>query len=730
MDDFVPTQELQLTIRAAIAAPPSGADFARQLRRTVLQHGREIGAVRRARMRLAWGAALVLLISAMAGILIAGPQNVVSALQKLFGYLPGIGIVEPGIVRVLAEPVIVERGGITVTLEKVVADSTHTTVVYTAEGISAATANSNGTGGTICGGAGRVHLPDGTDLAFGGGGGWGGSSAYQYTLKFAAFPTGVNDAEFLIPCLMEMTPGQAPEDWRIPFRLAPAPADMTLLPVEVITVPASDADQTPAAMEVASSRGITLSLEKAVALEDGYLLTGRLVWDSTLYSSVLDDMTGWTLTDSDGMDVPFTQQRVLLDSPVEPGSYPWELKTKSKSFRAPLRLSMESAKVMLAKPVVFSFDPGSAPLDGKQWTVNRDLEVLGLPVRILSGQFLSQTGRQGLEFAVRADPGIASLNIGYGTLERQSGFDNPDANSSSDSRRGPEGTILADAWAEAKIIGEVKLSIEQVSFAGPWVAVWNPATAGDATVPSPAAMYGVILSLDKVIELEDGYVLIGSMRWTDPRIDFVSEGLGLWVTDADGNPIPAEWDSADIPVSQVNDPNTVHWAYRIQGKPLHGPLTLSVASVIIGLTDPVPLSFDTGPDPIVRETWDLERELDVLGMPVRFHSAKMISEGVRHGFTLNGSAPSQVLSLQLDLENSPGMIGTPAQHNQCEGGGSGIDVSKLDEPVSISCYVMAEGPIAGGQINLSVKFVTLAGNWKVVWNPPAVLDAQMTTPMP
>ncbi len=134
MNDYFPPPEFLLQIESAVAMTPPREEFTRGLRERLRVRGFALLARNRMRVRLAWGLAVVLVLLA-AGILIAGPQNVVSALQQILGYIPGIGIVQPGSIRVLAEPVYVTREGITLTLEQVVADPSQTIVVYKVEGL-------------------------------------------------------------------------------------------------------------------------------------------------------------------------------------------------------------------------------------------------------------------------------------------------------------------------------------------------------------------------------------------------------------------------------------------------------------------------------------------------------------------------------------------------------------------------------------------------------------------
>ncbi|MGD0806831.1 MAG: hypothetical protein ABSA10_05105 [Anaerolineales bacterium] len=490
MSEYFPSPEWLQQMHSAAAAPSPRDEFVRGLRERLAVRGLALQSRRRVRARLAWGFAVVAILLA-AGVLIAGPQNVVSALQKILGYIPGIGIVQDGSIRVLAEPVTVTREGITLTLEQVVADPTQTIVVYKAEGLSVAVANSNGEGGSLCWKPEVVRLPDGTELAGAGGEGGGWGSGYRSRLIYGAMPPDVNEGTLVVPCIMGMPPGKAPEDWSLPFRLKPAPPDLTVMPV---------------------------------------------------------------------IDLPTPT--------VEP-----------------------------------------SPL---------------------------------------------------------------------------------------------------------------AATAS----PTNAETYGITLSLDRVITLDDGYALLGSVHWQDDRFASVADSLQTIVTDAGGMPIPVERDYDDYGMAQTAEPNATQWAYRIQGKAFHGPLTLTFHSVGVDLQNPVPVQFDTGANPRVGQSWDLNQSLQVMGLPVTLRSAKMIVQGDMQGFEFTVQAPLALRGLALGFEKSAGLVQT--QERCCSSGGG----SAPNQTGMFKTYALTDFSLVGGTINLSVRHVELSGNWSVEWNPPVVEGAPTATALP
>jgi hypothetical protein len=80
--------------------------------------------------------AAVIVTLLVIGIVLMNVPAVRAAIQSWFGYVPGIGLVSEGQIRVLAEPVSVTRDGITLKIEDALVDSNQTTVVYSVENLA------------------------------------------------------------------------------------------------------------------------------------------------------------------------------------------------------------------------------------------------------------------------------------------------------------------------------------------------------------------------------------------------------------------------------------------------------------------------------------------------------------------------------------------------------------------------------------------------------------------
>src|SRR5512133_2929557 len=219
--------------------------------------------------RPAWvlaSAALALALMAAA----YGPQKVVAAFQAILGYIPGIGFVQQDDnTKYLAAPLSVKQDGVTLTVDQAVADVDGVVISYHMEGLPAVKPDE----GVVCVFSdNRVRLPDGKDrLPIG-----GEVIGSKARIEFGPLPAGVNQLTLLVHGEPECP---APIDWSvdIPFGTkAPQPA----LPVAEVTQMASETPKTQAAETVrAKSDDVRMTVEKTVALADGWLITGHMTWD-------------------------------------------------------------------------------------------------------------------------------------------------------------------------------------------------------------------------------------------------------------------------------------------------------------------------------------------------------------------------------------------------------------------------------------------------------------------
>ena len=138
MTEWISSPQFEENVRQSFAVPEIRPEFVDQVYGDLMQR-----AVAKSRkhhpffgLRPAWTVALAILTLAIIGMLAIGPQRVYAEFLKLFGYIPGVGIVDQSNpIRVLAEPVSVTRDGITVTVTSATLTGDRTQIAYRIFGV-------------------------------------------------------------------------------------------------------------------------------------------------------------------------------------------------------------------------------------------------------------------------------------------------------------------------------------------------------------------------------------------------------------------------------------------------------------------------------------------------------------------------------------------------------------------------------------------------------------------
>jgi hypothetical protein len=408
-------------------------------------------------------------------LIVVGPERALAALRGLLGYIPGIGLVdEDGGLRVLAEPVSVEQGGITVTVEQAVLDANQTVVIYSADGIPPEAyareepeqprAGVVLTGPAQCSSTPALRLPDGELLQsqLGGGGGW--SSGYRSRMVYPAIPPDVNEAALLIPCLQDTSPGAAPENWEVGLRFIPAPPDLTAMPVLEIT-------ETPdASVPQAERQGAGLYLEKVIELEDGFILTGTFLQGADFPGARLVGSWLWQeILDINGHTIPFTIPSDLDLIADEPGMFPWAYEIK-KGFADPLTIVFEAVEVEFPVDASFQFDAGQDPNPGQEWELDQTFELAGHVVELVS----ATRHEYSYEFKFQSDTAAFAISIEDSEHTAVGGFGG-----------GQWGNFSAGIeYADPVPTGLLQYHISRIMVrqSGPWTLTWEPP---DGYEPAP-----------------------------------------------------------------------------------------------------------------------------------------------------------------------------------------------------------------------------------------------------
>ncbi len=403
--------------------------------------------------RPAWGltfAALALAITCAA----YGPQNVLAAVKNLIGYIPGIGFVEQDESTLyLARPVSVTQDGVTLTIEQAVADAKGIVVSYHMDGLPEP---KPGETYTCVYSDNRLRLPDGKYRLPTG----GGLTGAQARIEFAPLPAGVKQVT-LVSHGEEGCP--APIDWTVDIplgKIAPQPA----LPVLDVSPVSSEPSKSTATQQTINTGKTTLSVEarveKTVKLDNGWLVTGRITWnDPEIKDSFVSPET-ITITDAAGKTIPVES----TDASYSNGEFGFILRQKEIQSPVTMTFSGLQASAYLENGPEFSFFAGNDPQPGKEWKINKELELFGLPVEIVKISAVTfDDGVNGYAIIMKKPDIINNIGLRYVSAENGGGW-------FSEGRLLPENHYeLRMGFPEGRPDGSVTFAISDMQ----WLLTWN-----------------------------------------------------------------------------------------------------------------------------------------------------------------------------------------------------------------------------------------------------------------
>ena len=300
-------------------------------------------------------------------------SSVVYALGRAFGYIPGVGLVDQSVtIRVLAEPVTVKQQGISVTISKIIADSTRTFITYRVDGIPFIENEAD-----ACAFLPEMRLPDGSQLEnIGGGEGIpvirnGNFMHFEADYVYSPVPYGSNHVTFMVSCVLPKATGSI--DWEIPLILVPAPANYAT-PVVEIAVTADGAKNKTG-----------LHLEKVLEFADSYVLVGKFSdggdLPGPLYMSTASDSEYLPhIEDANGNSVSFKVREDLRPDPDWDVAYYWAYEIP-KPVATPVKITVDRVKISKHDTAQFKFDTGDHPQVMQKWDLN-------LPVKLGPSEFV------------------------------------------------------------------------------------------------------------------------------------------------------------------------------------------------------------------------------------------------------------------------------------------------------------------------------------------------------
>lgn len=434
-----------------------------------------------------------LLAVLIALVVVLALSGVAYALGRALGYIPGVGMVNQSLpIRILSEPVVAERDGLTVTISTLVADSEHTFIAYRIDGIIVPEKPP-----LMCDAAmlPSLQLPDDSrlDVLTGGyGGGIGGEVGtvlkLDQSVTYAAIPAGVNTVALTFSCILPE--GHGPENWQIALGLSPAPEEYATPGVEigatyVSSYPSIPTQPTPTwdprvtpnpAMPTFAPRS-GLYLEKVIELPGSYVLIGNFTDAQELPGPVefnLDPNADLPhIEDGLGNSVDF-KVREDLQPEMGWGARYWAFEI-AKPIHGPLTITLDQVNIAVTDTTRFTVDAGLNPQVGKKWEI-------GLPVHL-----------RGYEYVIDS---VEAIENGY-LFKYHSGSDAPEGvsliinilgvsldqqnNMQVNSTLANQGKMVVYAdnivypppLPTGMLTVELSLT-ESVVLHGPWTLTWSP----------------------------------------------------------------------------------------------------------------------------------------------------------------------------------------------------------------------------------------------------------------
>jgi hypothetical protein len=354
------------------------------------------------------------LITSLAAVLLvaatmASVPSVVQAIQRLLGYIPGVGFVDQSTpLRILKDPVETNINGTIITVSQAVTDSEHLRLFYQVENIptlDAATVQQS----EVCQTLPELKLTDGTMLQAGtiSGNFWG--SGYSRQLEFTALPAEENSVVLMLPCLEGSLSKEGIKDIEIALSFVNAPADMKVYPIVDLPTPTAKA-ASPEAVSAASH--ISLVIEKYVQADGQLILMGAIQSNSQSIGLSFVEAQDLHLTDADGQNVVIVEDYSLTDPATasrSPQLMPITYKTAGPFATGKAKLIINQMWIQRQGDVSFDFDPGENPQPGQIWTINKTLEVGGHKVTITD--VIKNIYDEGLSFNYETEDDVTNVSL-------------------------------------------------------------------------------------------------------------------------------------------------------------------------------------------------------------------------------------------------------------------------------------------------------------------------------
>jgi len=411
--------------------------------------------------RLAWGAGFLLIVLLL-GLVFTSP-TVVSAMKRLFGYVPDVGLVEQASsLRMLAEPVSQTREGITITITEAVLSAEKTVIAFTYENVSADISMQPEDINT-CPFMSKLRLPNGETLSPISANGGTEEAKFISRIVYKAMPVGVSEAVLFVPCVSDVDQEMLPVDWEFPLRFVVGQQDEKVAPVLDVTPPVEQKSD--------KAKQNPLRVEQMIETQEGYILIGVFNGQMLSGNNNVMGFTDWpSITDANGNIVEYNIAYDVLNDvdfhQLETGVHPWAFEIQEGQPAWPLTIEFSSVNVARTElETSLEFDAGSQPQPGQEWTLEKDIQLGEYTLDLATIQF---TG-EGYKFNFKNHPDVNRVDV---EIEGQRAM----AGGGGGGGGGQGGFEVYLGYDDNFPMGELTIIVSNpvVRLTGPWQVQWQP----------------------------------------------------------------------------------------------------------------------------------------------------------------------------------------------------------------------------------------------------------------
>lgn len=746
MSDLNPSPEFEEKVRKAMDVPNANPEFVNKLRNELAR--RPVKMKPRFVLKPAWAIAIALVLVA----LIASAPAAVNALKKLFGYVPGVGLVENSNgMRALIEPVSVTKDGVTLMVTQALVYADHVQVIYEVSGIAPENDGQFADDGmtnysAFCGapdGDAKLRLPDGTliERVF-------GTDKYPenvFAMKPAyevVLPADVMELTMVLKCIPWARLGAVPENWEVPLKLEIVPAG-TVIGDPVL-------DVTPSSASSVTDNGFNVSLDKVVPQNDFYSFYFTIAPERPNDSVLAYFPASAYVMDATGQKVAMTYMQPFSGS--HDVAEPWELQTVTKPAYGPYTLVLEELVTYYNEDGsnYFEFDLGENPQIGQTWEINQTLHLAGTDVRVLTATMeerdLSMWGgaanTQGLVFTFEAMDGKTpfSLDIMDRDLDHIMNGSIYPLNDSSSNSSGQY--VLGLFYDKGLPAGKLSIAVngQTVATEGHWEFQWtSPDQTGEELlsasepISSAAGVSDVTAELRRVVKTNDGYLFFVHMTMPGQNAELrVVEPMTVSVVDSTGKKTKLNLDAPQLYAAK----NDTLWQFSTTESLAPGDLKLVVENAkaryspfIFEFPSPEAyqqvvqfhsLIFDAGDAPQYGQIWNLDQKFEVGGYKgiiktvraVKFDPQTSVFPELRSDPSLNSGYEFTVESLDPSVRwNVEFFVGKPQGdpgYADCIGYSDGV-------AATITTHTMSCRGLPAGKLLVTFDEIALLidGTWEM-----------------